>query len=256
MRHGKRRLSLSIHRETCARRRNRALIAALIQMHLGVARGRDVQHKVFRVERMFGGRAARSAGAAVQHKAADPKPVKAGVASPDANDCTVQSLKRELAMLRDAVTHNIRELAALIGDSQERHMAHAAGKLGAAIEGMEKATEKILKSAEIIDDSAKALAAAMKTDYERGLTQEIQDHVVKIYEACNFQDLSGQRIGHVIETLNSIEDQVEGMLERHNGRPADAPAGKPFVPPALLNGPRLDGDSGHTSQSDIDALFG
>ena len=159
-------------------------------------------------------------------------------------------------MLRDAVAHNIRELAALIGDSQERHMAHAAGKLGAAIEGMEKATEKILKSAEVIDDSAKALAAAMKTDYERGLAQEIQDHVVKIYEACNFQDLSGQRIGHVIETLNSIEDQVEGMLERHNGRPADAPAGKPFARPALLNGPRLDGDSGHTSQSDIDALFG
>jgi chemotaxis protein CheZ len=257
MRHGKRRLSLSIYRGTCARCRNRALIAALIQMHLGVVRGRDVQHKVFRVERMFGGRAAaRSAGAAAQNKAADPKPEKAGVASPEANHGTVQSLKRELAMLHDAVAHNIRELAALIGDSQERHMAHAAGKLGAAIEGMEKATEKILKSAELIDDSAKALAAAMKTDYERGLAQEIQDHVVKIYEACNFQDLSGQRIGHVIETLNSIEDQVEGMLERHNGRPADAPAGKPFARPALLNGPRLDGDSGDTSQSDIDALFG
>ena len=214
-----------------------------------------MQHKVFRVERMFGGRAAaRSAGAAAQHKAADPKPEKA--VAPEANHGTVQSLKRELAMLRDAIAHNIRELTALIGDSQERHMAHAAGKLGAAIEGMEKATEKILKSAEVIDDSAKALAAAMKTDYARGLAQEIQDHVVKIYEACNFQDLSGQRIGHVIETLNSIEDQVEGMLERHNGRPADASAGKPFVRPALLNGPRLDGDSGHTSQSDIDALFG
>src|ERR1039458_2977259 len=110
MRHGKRRLSLSIYRGTGARCRNRALIAALIQMHLGVARGRDVQHKVFRVERMFGGRAAaRSAGAAVQHKAADPKPEKAGVASPEANHGTVQSLKRELAMLHDAVAHNIRE---------------------------------------------------------------------------------------------------------------------------------------------------
>ena len=121
---------------------------------------------------------------------------------------------------------------------------------------MEKATEKILKSAEVIDDSAKALAAAMKTDYERGLTQEIQDHVVKIYEACNFQDLSGQRIGNVIETLNSIEDQVEGMLERHNGRPGHAPATNPFAGHGLLNGPRLDGDSGHTNQSDIDVLFG
>ena len=92
---------------------------------------------------------------------------------------------------------------------------------------MEQATEKILKSAEVIEDGAKALAAAMKTDYERGLAQEIQDHVVKIYEACNFQDLSGQRIGHVIETLTMIEDQVEGMLDRHQSRPCDRPAAKP-----------------------------
>ena len=215
-----------------------------------------MQRKVFRVERMIGGRAGvRPTGPMAKDKAADSKPANAGGERPEFDDGTVQSLKRELASLHDAVTHNVRELTALIGDGKERHMAHAAGKLGAAVEGMEKATEKILKSAEVIDECAKALAAAMKTDYERGLAQEIQDHVVNIYEACNFQDLSGQRIGHVIETLNSIEDQVEGMLERHNGRLADAPAAKPFARPALLNGPRLDGDSGHTSQHDIDILF-
>ena len=120
---------------------------------------------------------------------------------------------------------------------------------------MEKATEKILKSAEVIDECAKALAAAMKTDYERGLAQEIQDRVVQIYEACNFQDLSGQRIGNVIGTLTTIEDQVEGMLDRHQARPAGAPPAKPPSSPTLLNGPRLDGDSGHTSQQDIDVLF-
>ena len=215
-----------------------------------------MQRKVFRVERMIGGRAGvRPNGPMAQDKAADSKPANTCGERPEFDDGTVQSLKRELASLRDAVAHNVRELTALIGDGNERHMAHAAGKLGAAVEGMEKATEKILKSAEVIDECAKALAAAMKTDYERGLAQEIQDHVVNVYEACNFQDLSGQRIGHVIETLNSIEDQVEGMLERHNGRPADAPAAKPFARSALLNGPRLDGDSGHTSQHDIDILF-
>ncbi len=216
-----------------------------------------MQRKVFRVERMFGGRTAtRSIVPEAQDKVIDPKTAPVRAERPDRTDATVQSLKCELALLHDAVAHSMSELAALIGDGQERRMAHAAGKLGAAVEGMEKATEKILKSAEVIDDSAKALAAAMKTDYERGLTQEIQDHVVKIYEACNFQDLSGQRIGNVIETLNSIEDQVEGMLERHKGRPGHAPATKPFAGHGLLNGPRLDGDSGHTNQSDIDVLFG
>jgi chemotaxis protein CheZ len=211
-----------------------------------------VQRKVFRIERMYGGRAAaRPMGIAADDKLAAPKAPRT-----DAADGTVQSLKRELALLHDAIARNKRELTVLIGDGRERYMAHAAGKLGAAVEGMEKATEKILKSTEVIDDSARALAATLKDDYKRGLAQEIQDHVVKIYEACNFQDLSGQRIGHVIETLNKIENQVEGMLERHSGQPDDAPAGKPFSGHALLNGPRLDGDSGHTSQPDIDKMFG
>ena len=210
-----------------------------------------MQRKVFRVERMLGDRAAaRPMGIAAEDKIAAPK-----AARPDAADGTVQSLKRELALLHDAIAHNMRELTTLIGEGREHHMAHAAGKLGAAVEGMEKATEKILKSTEVIDDSAKALAASLKDDYKRGLAQEIQDHVVKIYEACNFQDLSGQRIGHVVETLNRIEDQVEAMLDRHKGRPGEAPAAKPVSDHGLLNGPRLDGDSGHTNQIDIDKMF-
>ncbi len=210
-----------------------------------------MQHKVFRVERMFGSRmAARPAATPTHHK------IPQAIAEQrDADETTIQSLKRELAALNDAVAHSMRELAALIGEGRERRMAHAAGKLGAAVEGMEKATEKILKSTEVIDDSAKALAAAMKTDYERGLAQEIQEHVIKIYEACNFQDLSGQRIGNVIETLNMIEDRVEGMLDRHKDRLGQTPTVKPVAGTGLLNGPRLDGDSGHTSQRDIDVLF-
>jgi chemotaxis protein CheZ len=211
-----------------------------------------VQRKVFRVERLFGGRAAgRRMGIAAPNQVAEPK---ATPACAEQSDGTVQSLKRELALLHDAIARNKRELVVLIGDGRERRMAHAAGKLGAAVEGMEKATEKILKSTEVIDESARALAATLKDDYKRGLAQEIQEHVVKIYEACNFQDLSGQRIGHVIETLNMIENQVEDMLARHSGQPGEVPAGKPGR--ALLNGPRLDGDSGHTSQRDIDKMFG
>ena len=216
-----------------------------------------MQHKVFRVERMFGGRvAARPTDTAAPDKAAHAKAPQARAEPVDPADTTVQSLKRELALLHDAIARNKRELAVLIGDGRERRMAHAAGKLGAAVEGMEKATEKILKSTEVIDESARALAATLKDDYKRGLAQEIQDHVVKIYEACNFQDLSGQRIGHVIETLTMIENQVESMLERHATQPGDATAAKPAAEPGLLNGPRLDGDSGHTSQGDIDKMFG
>ena len=159
-----------------------------------------MQRKVFRVEQMFGGRVPGRPAKAIDSK------VQQTHAAP--TDATVQQLKTELTQLHDTIARNRRELSALIGDSHDRRMTRAAGELGAAVEGMERATVKILKSTEVIDESARTLAASVKTDYERGLTQDIQDQVVKIYEACNFQDLGGQRIGNVIAILNMIEDRV------------------------------------------------
>jgi chemotaxis protein CheZ len=81
----------------------------------------------------------------------------------------------------------------------------------------------------------------------------VQDHVVRIYEACNFQDLSGQRIGKVIEMLMMLEERLVATIERYNntGEPAQTPSPNND----LINGPRLDGASGHASQQDIDAMF-
>lgn len=171
---------------------------------------------------------------------------------------SVHSLKAELMLIRDTIARNKRDLGGLIGDGKERHMARAADELGAAVDGMETATQKILKSVEVIDDSAKALTASIKDDYKRGLAQDIQDNVVRIYESCNFQDIAGQRIGKVMATLNTIEEQVADILARCNGIPLAKPQSRP-APPAergLLNGPKLDGDAGHASQRDIDKMFG
>ena len=135
-------------------------------------------------------------------------------------------------------------------------MARAADELRASVDGMDDATQKILKSVEIIDDSARALTASQKNDYEGGLAQEIQDQVVAIYEACNFQDLAGQRISSVIGMMTMVEDQVAAMLDRFNGLAVkDIAVVDKTGDRALLNGPKLDGDPGHASQSDIDAMF-
>ena len=78
---------------------------------------------------------------------------------------------------------------------------------------------------------------------------------MQIYEACNFQDLAGQRIAKVIETLNMVEAQLSAMLTRCNGRPAEAQrqGGRRR---RLAQRPKLDGDIGHASQHDIDKMFG
>jgi len=168
------------------------------------------------------------------------------------------ALERDLTAIHDIIAHHRRELSALITEGRERRMARAAGELSAAVEGMETATQKILASAEVIDDCARALASALDDDYHLGLAQDVQDHVVRIYEACNFQDLAGQRIGKVITTLMMIEERVAAMIERCNNSDGKARPAAPIEQPSnseFINGPRLDGDSGHASQNDIDAMF-
>jgi len=210
-----------------------------------------VQRKVFRVEKMFvADRVATPDGDGEDRNAP-------GDRSEGVDDEILQSLKRELALIHETIARNKHELSALIGEGNERPMARAAGELGAAVNGMENATVKILKSCELVDDSARALVATLKSDYNRGLAQDIQEHVVKIYEACNFQDLAGQRIGKVIGILNNIEDQVAAMLGRHGFAPSADVAETPRASTdrELLHGPRLDGDGGHASQIDIDTMF-
>ena len=68
-----------------------------------------------------------------------------------------------------------------------------------------------------------------------------------IFEACNFQDLTSQRVAKVRASVNSLDRQIARVLEELAR--ADA------APP--LSGPRLGDDAGqgHVSQSDIDSLF-
>jgi chemotaxis protein CheZ len=130
-------------------------------------------------------------------------------------------------------------------------MTRIAYELAEVAVSTEQATQKILGAAEEIDQATKTLSAAVTGKYEQGLVQDIQDVVIQIFEACNFQDLAGQRISKVLSILNFVEDHVARVLEdiaressavRRNGQ-------------QLLHGPRLENDSGHVSQTEIDAIF-
>ena len=41
---------------------------------------------------------------------------------------------------------------------------------------------------------------------------KLQDAVTRIYEACSFQDITGQRITKVVTTLKVIEEKVAHII--------------------------------------------
>jgi chemotaxis protein CheZ len=172
-----------------------------------------------------------------------------------------EKLKVELDLIYDAITRTKREIAVLHGKSfNGEEMAKVNGELGAVVGGTEEATQQILEAAEAIDNAATALSKVTSPDQQKLLSEEIQERVVSIFEACNFQDLTGQRIKKVMTTMKFIENHITVMMDIWGGVDA-IKAHAPVIADAregdakLLNGPKLEGDVGHASQDDIDALF-
>ncbi|HEY4204787.1 MAG TPA: protein phosphatase CheZ [Xanthobacteraceae bacterium] len=173
-----------------------------------------------------------------------------------------EKLKIELDLIHDAINRTKQEIAVLHGKSfNGAEMAKVTGELGAVVGGTEEATQQILEAAEAIDQSASAMAKVTSPDQQRLLREEIQERVVAIFEACNFQDLTGQRINKVMNTMKFIEHHINVMMDIWGG----VDAIKAHVPAVvddrvgdarLLNGPKVDGEVGHASQDDIDAMFG
>jgi chemotaxis protein CheZ len=172
-----------------------------------------------------------------------------------------EKLKVELDLIHDAIDRTKREIATLHGKSFDGgEMAKVNGELGAVVGGTEQATQQILEAAESIDQAASAMSKVDSIDQQKRLADDIQERVISIFEACNFQDLTGQRISKVMNTMKFIEQHINAMMEIWGGVDAikshvPAPVDTRSDDEKLLNGPKLAGDVGHASQDDIDALF-
>ena len=173
-----------------------------------------------------------------------------------------EKLKVELDLIYEAINRTKQEIAVLHGKSfSGAEMAKVTGELGAVVGGTEEATQQILEAAEAIDQAASALASSTSADQQHRLSEEIQDRVVAIFEACNFQDLTGQRISKVMNTMKFIEHHINVMMDIWGGVDA-IKAHAPAViddrvgDARLLNGPKSEGETDHASQDDIDAMFG
>jgi len=172
-----------------------------------------------------------------------------------------EKLKIELDLIYEAINRTKQEIAVLHGKSfNGAEMAKVTGELGAVVGGTEQATQQILEAAEAIDQAASALTK-VTPDQQARLSEDILEKVVSIFEACNFQDLTGQRISKVMNTMKFIEHHINVMMDIWGGVDAIKAVSPGIVDDRvgdarLLNGPKLDGDDGHASQDDIDAMFG
>ncbi|MBL6928607.1 MAG: protein phosphatase CheZ [Rhodospirillales bacterium] len=155
----------------------------------------------------------------------------------------IQSAKAEISALRpDEVT--------------DEFLPTATGELDAIVAATAEATNAIMDATEVIEGVADSLEGAQQ--------DSLMDATTNIYEACGFQDITGQRITKVVNTLKDIEDKVDALVtafgdkmdkvENKAAKESQAPAAPEKLSDAdLLEGPQRNGEG--ISQDEIDRLL-
>jgi chemotaxis protein CheZ len=170
----------------------------------------------------------------------------------------IMALRAELETLARTIERTMHEIATIRHPMMEDDRVRGAvDELGTIVAATEVATDQILDAAEAIEGLAKGASEAKGAP----LSEPVTSLTTRIYEACNFQDLTGQRINKVMTTMKFIEHHINVMMEIWGGVDAikaHAPAivDERVGDARLLNGPKGLGEEGHASQNDIDAMFG
>lgn len=169
----------------------------------------------------------------------------------------VKLLRNEIRAMSLAIQDTKSEIAALRPpNSDDDRLMVVTQELDAIVTATEGATNTILEAAEKVDGLAEQIEGMGTEPAISQLAGDIRDTIITQFEACNFQDITGQRISKVVKTLQFIEERVNKMIEiwgaegfddiHHTQEEADEEA-------KLLNGPQLANQG--VSQADIDKLF-
>ncbi len=158
------------------------------------------------------------------------------------------TLQKELRGILTKIVTLRQEIAKVHADDIADNRIPEVGKeLSEVVAATELATNTIMNAAESV------LAGENKPDTE--FRQLVTDQMMNIFEACSFQDITGQRITKVVETIEVIEERINilcEMMDSHAGKAVPVLTTEEEAKQRqLLHGPNSNG----ASQSEIDALF-
>jgi chemotaxis protein CheZ len=160
---------------------------------------------------------------------------------------------------RDLIYQELHELKQIIDDARKamgasrpadignKHIPAATDELDAVIKATAEASGTIMDSCEIITHTAGVAGGETEA--------VIGTEVTKIYEACSFQDITGQRITKVLGMLKDIDSKVEKLMAAIGGEKLSASDEEEVLQgdAALLSGPQMPEHA--ISQDEIDRLL-
>lgn len=163
-------------------------------------------------------------------------------------------LRDEIVKIANHIEQAKNEIIALSPEAENGKDANTATiQLDAVLKSTEEAAHNIMDAAEEIQNIVSSIEA--NEDAKR----KIEDEITKIYEACNFQDITGQRIKKVMQALEFTETKIKKLISMFSSDGVVITEKLKEMKDErsdshLMNGPQLSSEA--PSQSDIDAMFG
>ena len=166
-------------------------------------------------------------------------------------------LHADIEALADYINATKAEISEIKADKINREfLPEASDQLIAIVGATEQATHDIIEAVELIEELTEKMTPET--------AERVTEAVTRVYEACNFQDITGQRVSKVVKALQSVETKVHALLQAFGeesgaeGRQAALATSVNGATPAspdedLISGPQMPGEA--NSQDDIDALL-
>jgi chemotaxis protein CheZ len=179
-------------------------------------------------------------------------------------EVAAQSLKGFFEQMDHTVYRELNEIAGYIltmkqeigalraNDLKDSRIPSAGQELDAIVKATEGATNTIMETAETLMAADASDPVAYKA--------LVDQHMLILFEACSFQDITGQRIAKVVSTLQHIEERVSRFAEVMQAKDLDGfmsdreKAANARNEKLLLNGPQMAAEA--IAQNDVDSLLG
>jgi chemotaxis protein CheZ len=194
-----------------------------------------------------------------EQRAEQPSPVETIDAGSSLAEKESLAARVEIAQMVRIIGRAKLEIASIKHPSEEDdRMQLAASELDAIVVATETSTQNVLAASEKIETLVRRITGLHPNNKKvAGLGEETANEIIKIFEACNFQDITGQRTNKVIKTIRFIEEKILALIDIWGVNAfLDLPVENPVTPEgddALMNGPQLENQG--ITQDEINALF-
>ena len=175
-----------------------------------------------------------------------------------ADNVDVEVLRKEMLGLFQYMKRVRQEIAAIYKPADDDHGFQRMGdQLDAIVQATEQASNSIMEAMERSEPLLEELRQGLSDPAHLALLDGINENHMAVFEACSFQDITGQRVNKLVKSVTYVEDRVEAIIDVWGKATIDqervTPAKEKTEDEKLLQGPALK-DQG-ISQADIDKLF-